>query len=44
MKVISILALLNLIYLPVLAQDPIYVGGPYAQSWLQSPVGQNPDL
>ncbi len=44
MKLILILAALSLMFLPVLAQQPAYVGGSYAQSWLQSSANQNSDL
>ncbi len=45
MKCILILSVLSLIFLPVIAQQqPVYVGGSYAQSWLQSPMSQNPGL
>jgi len=44
MKLILILAVLSLLFLPVLAVEPVYLGGTFGKNWLNSSANMNPSL
>jgi hypothetical protein len=44
MRFILILSVLILLFLPVLAVEPVYVGGTFGKSWLNNSANKNPGL